>query len=174
MAANYTFRHLGIYTSRFNSGGVQATDDAWFTSSGEFSVDRTSPGKIGLSGSGSRSMIRIYDAVIADLTCDLPRRESGAAPFKIGGTKLQPSGEVQLKLDFSHIVLPVFEVYCTDAQGNPSGGSSVIPQELGGKVDEAQDLTFPAGGGGIATGQSFQGPPGSTMLYQANYLVIRK
>jgi hypothetical protein len=171
---DYQFRHLGIYTARFNYEDLQATDDAWFTSRGEFSIDRTSPGRIGLSGSGSRSMIRISDAVFPDETCDLPRRQSGSAPFKIGGTKLQPSGEVQLKLEFSPITLPPLEIHCVDSYGNEGGGSSLIPQSLGGKVDEEQDLTFPAEGGGIAIGQSFPGGPGATIMYQATYTVIRK
>jgi len=149
---DYAFKHLGTYHMDHAEADGYITDDAVFTTTGDFTVDRTAgQGAVKLSGSGTRKMIRVIDLFTVGETCaDIPRHITGSAPLEIGGTRtLPPDALLRLTLDFAEIVIPVasLEFYCTDENGNEGFGSPLVPHVLDSMIEENMPLTFPVTGG---------------------------
>lgn len=163
---DYELKNIGVYSMLTNDGDMMITDDAVFLSTGEFSVDRTSQDIIQLTGSGNRTMDRVFNAVSSEFTCEnLPRYIQKEAPFEISGTlALPPLGSLLPVLDFSPIIIPVeeMEIYCHDNDGGDGFGSPLISQILESKVEEDATLLFPLTGGTMLIQKSYANPLGYT------------
>lgn len=155
---DYDLKILGVYSMYVADDAGIMTDDAVFTTTGDFSVNRTSTEVIELTGSGNRDMIRVLNLVSTEYTCDnFPRTLTGQGPLKIGGTRsLPPLAAIMPTLDFTPIVIPVeeLEIYCHDESGD-GYGSPLIPHTLDSKVEEDLTLLFSVTGGSMTVNKSY-------------------
>lgn len=166
---DYEMHHIGVYTMRMADDDLYMTDDAVFTSEGEFSVNRTSGEYIELSGSGNRSMVRTINFTSTEYVCDdIPRTLTGSASIDISGTmSLPPLASISPFFDFSPIIIPVesLEIYCHDNDGGDGFGSPLQPHVIDGKVEEDTPMLFPIDGGSITINKSVPASPGATVFY---------
>lgn len=175
---DYEMHHLGVYAMRMADGDLYMTDDAVFTSEGQFSVDRTSQEYIELSGSGNRSMVRIINFTSTEYVCDdIPRTLTGSAPIEISGTMSPPPlASISPFFDFSPIIIPVesLELYCHDKEGGDGFGSPLQPHVLDGLAEEETPMLFSIDGGSITIHKSVPASPGATVFYTATIHVQGK